>query len=207
MCHFGFLCPLFFLTTLNKWWIEFHTTKLGNIFVSTHYTRVCMYLCMLIYMRIYSYAHTYIKITEVLLSVVHTRYRPSPCPSLPICAPQHFTSSVPHSAFRHPIFLLSADSQSLSVPPGGCSAQKFVLSWIFTIALQFTFTKINSPTWNFCNQQRDQNKQTGKQSRQRFSNHVNCTLGAGGKNGHHPNSGPCADAPLSLSRRSPVYPI
>lgn len=162
---------------------------------------------MLIYLWIYMYTHRYIKTQRFSCRVYFTCqvYWTSPCPSLPICTPQHFTGSAPHSTFRHPIFSLSSDSQSLAIAPGGCSAQKFVLSWIFTIALQFTFTKINSPMWNFCNQQRDQNKQRGKQSCQRFSSHVNCTLEPAEKTATIPTVGPglmllpcSADAPLFI---------
>lgn len=98
------------------------------LYLHTYDARVCMYLRVLIYVRIYVYAHTYIKSPEVLLLGVRTTYWTSPCPSLPICAPQHFTGSAPRSAFRHPILSLSSDSQSLAIPPGGCSGEKFVLS-------------------------------------------------------------------------------
>lgn len=167
-----------------------------------------MYLGMLMYTYIYIYAHTHTLKTRGFPCQVYILC--TGLPLVPVCSfvpHTDVTGSAPHSVLIYPIFSLSSDSLSLAVPPGGCSAQKFLLSWIFTIALQFTFTKINSPTWNFCNQQRDQNKQTGKQSRQRFSSHVNCSLGDGEKNGHHPNRGPCADALLLLRRRSPVYPI
>lgn len=104
--------------------------------------------------------HTHVLKTQgVPLPDVHTTVLGFPLSqSLHLCH-TCFTGS----ALRYPIFSLSSDSPSLAVPPGGCSAQKFVLSWIFTIALQFTFTKINSPTWKFCNQHRDP-EQTNRKS-------------------------------------------
>lgn len=116
-------------STNHDWFLNFTPEDLRTyLYLHTYDARVCMYLRMLMYVHIYICAHTYIKTPEVLSLGVHTTYWTSPCPSLPICAPQHFTGSAPRSAFRHPIFSLSSDSQSLAIPPGGCSAEKFVLS-------------------------------------------------------------------------------
>lgn len=132
MCHFSFLPPLFFRlpSTNYEWFLNFTPGKLRTYL----YLHVCAYAYidrhMLIYLWIYMYTHRYIKTQRFSCWVyfICQVYWTSPCPSLPICTPQHFTGSAPHSTFRHPIFSLSSDSQSLAIPPGGCSAQKFVLS-------------------------------------------------------------------------------
>lgn len=166
-------------STNHELLLNFTTGNLGT-YLTFVYTYACTYVCMLIiYMHIYTCMQ--IRKIAVLSLGIHTTCWASPYPSLPICAPQCFPAPALPGLLRHPLLSLSSASRSLAIPPGGCSARKFVLSYIFTIALQFTFTKINSPTWNFCNQQRDQNKQMEKESRQQFSRHVNCTLRVGVK--------------------------
>lgn len=187
---------------------EFYTKEFENVFVSMCICK-CVHVCKHAHIHVHLHLCTHISIKNpgVPLPDVHITVLGFPLSQSVHLCHADFTSSAPHSVLIYPIFSLSSDSPSLAVPPGGCSAQNFLLSWIFTIALQFTFTKINSPMWNFCNQHRDQNKQIEKQSRQQFSSHVNCSLRAGEKNGHHPNHGPCTDALLLLSLCSPVYPI
>lgn len=164
----------------HRLFLNFTTGNLGAYLCLRAYTRV----------RVLTHAHTHARLhactntnPKVLSLATHTTCWPFLHPSRPICARQRFAVPSLHGLLCHPLFSLSSASRSPAIPPGGCSAQKFVLSWIFTVALQFTFTKINSPTWNFCNQQRDQNKQMQKQSRQRFSRRVNRTLQDGVRKG------------------------